>query len=526
MMPKRFFAALILLVTAGALFLRLPSPDIRPVHADESVHMVKVHELWKHGTYTYDPNEFHGPTLYYATLPVLWARGRAHFADTTEADYRLVPVLFGAGMILLLPLLADGLGRRSVVLAALFLAVSPAFVFYSRYYIQEVLLAFFTLAWIACAWRYVRSGRGIWAGAAAVSAGLAAATKETAVLSFGAAGVAVIAAKLMALREPRPQGSEGPRNHTLSWRGWIAVGVGALAVAELFLTGFGRNPRGVVDSFRAYIPWVTRAGETGLHRHPFLYYLSLLAYEHYLRAPIFSEGVILLLALVGSVAAFRLRGTVRQFAVFLVLYTATITLLYSAIPYKTPWCVLQLLIGMSLLAGLGAEHLLRNVRGIVGSAVVWAALGAGVVWLGRQAYLASIVYPTAAGNPYAYAQTVPDAVKLGRRIVELASAGPLRMHTPVYVISTDAYYWPLPWYLRALDRVGYWTQVPTGPMPPVVVASADLDEVLTPKLNDAYLMTGYYGLRPGALYEVWVRMDLWKAYLEMRKRLGHLPGED
>ncbi|MGC8668499.1 MAG: flippase activity-associated protein Agl23 [Chthonomonadales bacterium] len=520
------FAALILLVTAGALALRLPSLDARPVHADESVHMVKFHELWKHGTYRYDPNEFHGPTLYYSTLPVVWAMGRAHFADTTEGDYRLVTVLFGAGMILLLPLFADGLGRRSVVWAGILIATSPAMVFYSRYYIQEALLAFFTVACIACAWRYVRSGRWPWAAGASASAGLMAATKETAVLSFLAGGAALLLLNVRARGKVGRPDAEPSVFYHLSWRGWIAVAAGAVAVAELFLTGFFTNPRGITDSIRAYIPWVTRAGETGLHRHPFLYYLSILGYSHYPRAPIFSEAVIILLALAGGIAAFRMKEPGRRLALFLALYTLFVTLIYSAIPYKTPWCVLDILVGMALLGGLGADAFLRCIPGIAGKGVSWVLLGAGIVWLARQAYLASVVYSTAAGNPYAYAQTVPDAVRLGRRIVELAAAGPNGARTPVYVVSTDAYYWPLPWYLRALKSVGYWTQLPAGPMPPIVVASADLDEALAPRLNDAYLMTGYYGLRPGALYEVWVRMDLWKEYLEMRKRLGRPPGDD
>lgn len=526
MRPRTLFAPLILLVTAGALLLRLPSLDIRPVHADESVHMVKFHELWKHGTYRYDPNEFHGPTLYYSTLPIMWVKGRAHFADTSEADYRLVTVLFGAGMILLLPLLADGLGRRSIVWAGLLLAASPAMVFYSRYYIQETLLAFFTLAWIACAWRYARSGRRLWAAASAVSAGLMAATKETAVLSFAAAAATLVMLRFASRRGSASPSAQGQVVHSPSLRGWIAMAATALVVAELFLTGFFTNPHALVDSIAAYIPWVTRAGETGLHRHPFFYYLSILAFSHYPRAPVFSEAVILVLAVAGSVFAFRLPEPGRRLGLFLAGYTLWITLIYSAIPYKTPWCVLDLLVGMALLGGIGAAGLLKSIPAIPLKAAAGAALAAGIGWLARQAYLASVAYPTAAGNPYAYAQTVPDAVRLGRRIVELASADVEGMRTPVYVVATDAYYWPLPWYFRSLKRVGYWTTLPAGPMPPIVVASADLDEALSPKLGDAYLMTGYYGLRPGALYEVWVRMDLWKAYLEMRKRSGQLPGDD
>jgi predicted membrane-bound mannosyltransferase len=47
---------------------------IRPVHTDEAVHSIKFKGLWEDGKYRYDPDEYHGPTLYYATLP-LWPVG-------------------------------------------------------------------------------------------------------------------------------------------------------------------------------------------------------------------------------------------------------------------------------------------------------------------------------------------------------------------------------------------------------------------------------------------------------------------
>ena len=63
--------------------------------------------------------------------------------------------IFGIGLIGLLLLLTDGLGKTAVATAALLTAISPAMVFYSRYYIQEMLLVFFTLAALGCGWRYL-----------------------------------------------------------------------------------------------------------------------------------------------------------------------------------------------------------------------------------------------------------------------------------------------------------------------------------------------------------------------------------
>jgi predicted membrane-bound mannosyltransferase len=128
-MARLSYGMALLLILAAALALRVPNLAQRPMHNDEGVNAVKFNELWSSGTFKYDPNEYHGPTLYYFTLPVAWMSGAKDFAATTEVTYRIVSVIFGVGLILLLPLVGDGLGRDGVLWAALFTAVSPAFVF-------------------------------------------------------------------------------------------------------------------------------------------------------------------------------------------------------------------------------------------------------------------------------------------------------------------------------------------------------------------------------------------------------------
>src|SRR5437763_12050287 len=126
-----WFAAVVGIALAAALLLRLPNLGARPMHGDEAVHAFKFAELWEKGVYRYDPNEYHGPTLYYAALPTVWLSGHHRFADMQEADFRRAVALLGAAMVPLLLLLADGLGRRATTAATLLTAVSPAFVFYS-----------------------------------------------------------------------------------------------------------------------------------------------------------------------------------------------------------------------------------------------------------------------------------------------------------------------------------------------------------------------------------------------------------
>src|SRR5581483_9171081 len=120
----------LLLAVAAALVLRCPQLGVRPMHNDEAVNAIKFRTLWEQGAYKYDPNEHHGPTLFYLTLAWAKCTGAPDFVRFDEARFRLVTVLFGVGLILLLPLVADGLGRQATVVAGILTAISPAMVFY------------------------------------------------------------------------------------------------------------------------------------------------------------------------------------------------------------------------------------------------------------------------------------------------------------------------------------------------------------------------------------------------------------
>jgi predicted membrane-bound mannosyltransferase len=80
-----------------------------------------------------------------------------------------VTVAFGLGLILLLLLLARILAARKRCGRRLSRPFRPAMVFYSRYYIHEMLLVFFTAWTFICAWRCANSGRaaGPWRAASA-----------------------------------------------------------------------------------------------------------------------------------------------------------------------------------------------------------------------------------------------------------------------------------------------------------------------------------------------------------------------
>src|SRR5260370_4474038 len=112
---------------------------------DEAVNAIKFGQLWTHGAYQYDPREYHGPTLHYATFALEKLVRAPGFDQFTATRLRLVTVLFGLGLVLLLPLVADGLGRGGAAWAAVFHAGSPCLLFSPRGVVLQKTLLFFLL---------------------------------------------------------------------------------------------------------------------------------------------------------------------------------------------------------------------------------------------------------------------------------------------------------------------------------------------------------------------------------------------
>jgi uncharacterized protein (TIGR03663 family) len=607
---NRWGTTLVLLILAGAaLALRWPALQQRPFHNDEAVNAVKFADLWENGAYRYDPHEYHGPTLHYATwalnkligpppapspldpaLPALRpalpasrnspppstinhpSRHSAAKADQPsatsnsqpstlnsqllqstityfpESRFRALPLLAGVGLILLLPFFRGDLGRYALLWAALFIAVSPAMVFYSTYFIHEMLLAFFTLLTLAAGWRYWSSllpanqsipGRDVsprrpldpinqsklstlnpqlstpsipYALLTGTALGAMHATKETFVITLGCIALALLLndfwrRKLDAAHPP----STLPR---VPWTHLAAALALWLFVAALFFTSFFANLGGLLDSVRTYQPWLQRAGGDSPHLHPWWFYLQRLAFFHVAKGPVWTEALILLLALYAIIAAFRRRGLPNaNYALvrFLGLYTILLAAAYSVISYKTPWCLLSFWIGAILLAGAGAAGLIASLASNQSRLGLSCILLAGAVHLAVLSWQTQITFATDRRNPYVYAQTSPDLRNLLARIEKFAAASPRGHGLLMKVIAADGDYWPLPWYLRAFPNTGWYDALPPEPYADVMVVSAKLHADLDAR--ETHLMIGFFQLRPEIFLECYVEKNLWIRFL-------------
>jgi len=522
-MTKKAFQGLFWCAVLGALLFRVVRLDVRPMHHDEANQAAKFGDLLDRGEYRYDPGGHHGPSLYYLTLPAALAAGQKTFASLDETTLRFIPAMFGAGLMLLFLLLGGGLSREAALAAAALAAVSPAMTYYSRFYIQEILLVFFLAGLIGSGWKYAQTRSALWASAAGVSAGMMFATKETSVILFGglaaASGLVILMDKPRARREGplAPEKARGGRKALTGLRPALHAVLfltAAAVTAVLFFTSFFHNPQGIVDSVRAIGHYFVQAGNPGTHAHPWYFYFQTLAYSKSAGGPVWSEAFVLFLAAAGGIAAFGhdagKDGSPRfiRFVLFFTLMTAAV---YSLIPYKTPWNVLPFYLGLVVLAGNGVALLLRVSRFRLVKVLILAALVPGFINLAVQAYRANFTAHSDPANPYVYAPTSPDFLKLVAAVEKIAAAAPDNKDLLIKVIAAPDETWPIPWYLRRYGRVGYWTSAEAAEAlgdAAVVIASAANVEKVTAALGDGYT-SNFYGLRPEVVLSLFVRRDLW-----------------
>jgi len=511
---NRWLLAGVALLLGVGLGLRAPRLTLRPFHNDEGVGAMNFSRLYVEHDYKYNPDEFHGPTLAYLTLPAVWLQGGGDFNDFTEATYRSVTVAFGAVLILLLLLLTPEFGRAQTLWTAAFIAFSPAMVFYSRYYIHEMLLVFFTAWTFICIWRYANSGRAAWAVAGGLGLGLMYATKETFVFAVAAMMLAVGTSALWGKFCAGGTAKFQPR---WNWRHIVAALAVAIVTSAVFFSSFCTNAAGPLDALRTYLVWFQRAGGATAHVHPWNFYFERLLFFHVHGGPIWSEGFIVALALVGFCGALRGGNLLMRLIAF---YTVWLTLIYTVLPYKTPWCLLGFYHGMILLAGAGVVLLWDACRPAWLKAAAAIVLAAGVTHLGWQSWRGNfavdpkgVPYCDSAKNPYAYSQTLPDALRLVTTVEALAHASPQGNATMMEVMSPESY-WPLPWYFRRLLNVGYWDKIPTQPPAPIMIVSTSLHAAFDEGPDKTHLMAGYFELRPQVFLELYVETNLWAAYVK------------
>jgi uncharacterized protein (TIGR03663 family) len=487
----------IAVIAAGA-FLRFDQLSKRPFHADEATGARLTAARMESGDYRFDPLHYHGPLLSSLAIPLARTHGENRWQELTKSSLRLLPALAGT-LLLLVPLLwRKRIGDGPMLLATSLLATSPLLVYYSRMFIHESLLVLFGMLTLACLIRFPRYGiPGFFIG-------LMFATKETFAISILAWAGAVI---LVAWEQRKTINRAWLLAAWVSYRVPLGVSLllAALSSAFLYSDGF-RQPSGIVDAIRTFFVYETVAG----HDKAFTYYANLLA------IPTKSAGLwwfgtpVLVLALLAYFSSFGREAGSKPLIRFLAYSAAGHFLIYSLIAYKTPWLASLPWAHVCLLAGFALVGFPR--RSLTVKAVLGLLVIASLVTQFRQTRHATGRLASDERNPFAYVPTRNDLEDLAPWLEKLRQAAPEIPLEPVAVVGAD--YWPLPWYLRGFDTIGYWTEAPAEmESQPLVFTMPEAGEAVAARLMDTHIQLPR-GLRAGVPMLLFVRMDIWNRWIE------------
>ncbi|HTH51186.1 MAG TPA: hypothetical protein VL501_04590, partial [Pyrinomonadaceae bacterium] len=133
--------------------LRFWDLTLKPLHHDEGVNGWFLTNLVRDGAYKYDPANYHGPTLYFLSLPFVEAFG------LKTVPIRLSVAIWGVLMVVLVLYLRDYLGRLGTLLAGLIVALAPGMVYISRYFIHEIFFVFLSLGLVVAIVFFIQKER-------------------------------------------------------------------------------------------------------------------------------------------------------------------------------------------------------------------------------------------------------------------------------------------------------------------------------------------------------------------------------
>ena len=250
----RFRPTLEQLLYAGlfvfALLTHLWGLGDRSLHHDETLHAAYSWRLYMGQGFIHDPL-LHGPFLYHIVALMYFLFGDNDFTA------RLSVALFGSVLVVLPYLIRRELGREAALLAALYLAISPVFLYVGRFIRHDMYSIVFEMLTIIGIVRYVSTRQSRWLYLAAAALGLMIANMETFYLFMAIVG------SLVGL--------------VVLWRIWrpgllVAGAAGLLVVAAVFVLPGKPEASGFESVARANGPYVCpAAGQPAPPANPLLF---------------------------------------------------------------------------------------------------------------------------------------------------------------------------------------------------------------------------------------------------------------
>jgi uncharacterized protein (TIGR03663 family) len=479
------------LIFCSAIISRVYELDYRPMHVDEAVHAVKFGDLLEKGLYKYDPIEYHGPTLNYLSLIPTTLTGKTKFSEITEYDLRIIPVIASIILLLLILTLFKEFNYKYILLLLFLTAFSSINLFYNRYYIQESLLVSFSFSSIISLYHFYKSKNLLWLIGAGIFAGLAASSKETWIITLGASIISLL------ILIPSPKKWISQKSISYSFLFLLPF----IIVIFLFYTSFFSNMHGIIDFIEAFINYFNKAGNYYDHNHAWYYYFSLVTFSN-IEGYYFTEIIVLLFFASGTYHIYSHWRETNIFIRFILLFTLINIIIYSAIPYKTPWTMMTFWQGIIFISA----YSLFVLNGMIKNKIwIYLVILISIQQL-YQSYIINYSYSFHPKNPFVYSHSTNDVKAIGKEIEKIMNND---NKSAVYVAVPENDYWSLPWYLRKIKNISWNDKINVDVYKyPIIIASPKFERELIEKL---------YSIPPAG--EINLYVPLISNYMELRPKI-------
>jgi uncharacterized protein (TIGR03663 family) len=515
------FEGLFLLILLATIALRFYALDLKLFHHDEAIHAWFSYRLLTEGVYTYDPM-YHGPFLYYVTAGIFSLLGDSDLVG------RLFPALLGTLIVpLLYPIYRLGyLDKKQTLVAALFLAVSPNMVYFSRFLRNDIFIVFFTMVLLVALLYYFERHQTRYALIAGAAIGLGMSAKENMpiiVLIFGVYFLYLIGTGKVQIPARR-------------WLRDVAVcAIVAVGIMAVFYSSFGAHPEVLMDGWlRAIEHWTSMHQAQRLGGPPYFYILLFILYE----VPILvlaGIGILQFIGIPGIVSRWREKevrpaelpgeevaeaedmttetaappveaapdwrerlraifsraervGPVdrqKEFARFAIFWMLLSLAIYAYIGEKVPWLILHQLLPMIFVA----VYAMTTRKAII-------AVAASIFLVAMTLHVGFT--PADINEPIVQVQNSEELREVFTKIDAADRTA----------IATDNY-WPLPWYYRGenASKLAYFSQKVSE----ATIYGGDYDLVITHDADTYPALEGYE--------KETYKLNYWFSYEENKNRL-------
>lgn len=472
--------------------------------------------LWNNPGYKYDP-VYHGPFIYYL--------GDLVFNLANDHNFKILrlPMVISSILALFFVFLyREYLGKFGLILSLLLIATSPGLVYFSNLANYEDYIASFTLLGVGLLLLGIRKRSPLILFLSGFTLLTLMSIKETALVVWFCVVLSYILTCIVVYIKNRPSNLikniedivigvvEGKYNAVIMR--YLIPAILCFAVSGvlfgLLYSSFGSNPNGIHDGLTSWMYWKNTGSQSG-HVKPFGYYSEIIINYDFTLIFLFFVGTVITL--------FTDRNKYKLFICFWALSTWFV---YSMIPYKTPWLMINFLLPFAISAGIGWEIIYNMVTKNVYRFITVAC----VILLLMNAFTTAIKVKwfdyDKESNKLTYVHTYRDFEDEVRALYTLMMASPKQEKTEVTISSIE--YWPMPaYFMKKYTSLGYFNGVQGRDLnlnAPIIVSDTQDDSMLRELLLESdvndFVKLRSFKVRPGVTHTIFVKEWLLKSYID------------